>query len=261
MRFSITGGSDVTGSAERAPLRPALFDRLAVGVITVANSSERADLSPIPSIKTGGRDAKSSLHRSFEEDPLIVGARNSEHEHDLPLSKPLRSGRQIAGLPAPRNEVGSVPAGPDALAESDEATISAPNSSRSAASGQAALSGECPEASPVDGARKGPSGTAATACKPGGGALLLITGDKDRACPVGGPTSSDPDPRTLAGADGRRSTPSLLAVGAKSDGASPPSSVGAASERNVGVHESRQAVPYSPWAVRRSSNSLRSTYP
>lgn len=40
MRFSITGGSDVTGSAERAPLRPALFDRLAVGEITVANSSD-----------------------------------------------------------------------------------------------------------------------------------------------------------------------------------------------------------------------------
>lgn len=40
MRFSITGGSDVTGSAERAPLRPALFDRLAVGVITVANSPD-----------------------------------------------------------------------------------------------------------------------------------------------------------------------------------------------------------------------------
>jgi len=73
--------------------------------------------------------------------------------------------------------------------------------------------------------------------------------------------SITPDPRTLAGADGRRSTPSLLAVGAKSDGASPPSSVGAASERNVGVHESRQAVPYSPWAVRRSGNSLRSIYP
>jgi len=100
--------------------------------------------------------------------------------------------------------------------------------------------------------------------------------------------SITPDPRTLAGADGRRSTPSLLAVGAKSDGAKPPSSVGAASERNVGVHESRQAVPYShsqvpsprpadkpeadtllpsvsgaysPWAVRRSSNSLRSIYP
>lgn len=73
--------------------------------------------------------------------------------------------------------------------------------------------------------------------------------------------SSNPDPRTLAGADGRRSTPSLFAVGVKSDGASPPSSVGAASERNVGAHESRQAVPYSPWAVRRSSNSLRSIYP
>lgn len=73
--------------------------------------------------------------------------------------------------------------------------------------------------------------------------------------------SITPDPRTLAGADGRRSIPSLLTVGAKSDGASPLSSVGAASERNVGVHESRQAVTYSPWAVRRSSNSLRSIYP
>lgn len=59
------------------------------------------------------------------------------------------------------------------------------------------------------------------------------------------PNSSNPDPRTLAGADGRRSIPSLLAVGAKSDGVAASSSVGAASERNVGVHESRQAVPYS----------------
>lgn len=35
------------------------------------------------------------------------------------------------------------------------------NSPGSAARGQAALSGECPEAPPMDGARKGPSGTAA----------------------------------------------------------------------------------------------------
>jgi len=102
------------------------------------------------------------------------------------------------------------------------------------------------------------------------------------------PNSSNPDPRTLAGADGRRSTPSLFAVGVKSDGGCTPSSVGAASERNVGVHESRQAVPYShsqvpsprpadkpeagsllpsvsgaysPWTVRPSNNSLRSIYP
>lgn len=42
MRFSITGGSDVTGSAERAPFVARPFDRLAGGVITVANSPERA---------------------------------------------------------------------------------------------------------------------------------------------------------------------------------------------------------------------------
>lgn len=43
MRFSITGGRDVTGSAERAPLRPALINLLAVGVITVANSPDGAN--------------------------------------------------------------------------------------------------------------------------------------------------------------------------------------------------------------------------
>lgn len=234
------GGTDVIGSAERAPLRPAPFDRLAVGEITAANSS------------------------------------------------------------------GSV------------------------ASGQAALSGECPEAPPVDGAHKGPSGTAATACKSGGGALPLITGDKDRDLPVGGPTDShhcagaycevgfpasmaapvlmqephveaegqgrvmqehgreegsqsrlpsdpvenkadgpsviaavfsSPDPRTSEGADGHLGIPSPNVAGAKSDSADPLSSVGPAQGLDHGYRQLGQVVSYSPWTVRRSSNSLRSTYP
>ena len=185
MRFSITGGSDVAGSAERAPLRPALFDRLAVGVITVVNSPERANEVPV-----SGRSSAHEDDAKSREDPNRL--------HDW----------------RDRAEIARVTAGETA-----------------------------PLVSPPYVVRQ-------------------ITGDKDRVLfPVGGPTSSDPDPRTLAGADGRRSTPSLLAVGVKSDGASLPSSVGTASERNVGVHESRQAVTYSPWAVRRSSNSLRSTYP
>lgn len=148
MRFSITGGSDVTGSAERAPFGLDQFDRLAVGVITVANSPERA---------TENRDAVTGV---------VFAAGKAD--------KPYCAASPLSGGPVP---------------------------------------------------------------------------------------FLSPDPRTLAGADGRRSTPSLLAVGAKSDGVAASSSVGASSERNVGVHESRQAVPYSPWAVRRPSNSLRSTYP
>lgn len=178
MRFSITGGRDVTGSAERAPLRPALIDRLAVGVITVANSPERATEVPASGRSSAREDdAKSGSDRNPVDAALVTAGETA------PLVSPPYVVRQI-------------------------------------------------------------------------------TGDKDRVLfPVGGPTSSNPDPRTLAGADGRRSTPSLLAVGAKSEGVAASSSVGAASERNVGVHESRQAVTYSPWTVRRPSNSLRSVYP
>lgn len=186
MRFSITGGSDVTGSAERAPLRPALFDRLAVGVITVANSD--------PVAKASEDNGRISAPMSGE----VSRPHGADHARGTPLAI-RRDGSERRSPDSP---------------------------SRSLTSSQAAVK---PEADTL---------------------LPFVSG-----------ASSNPDPRTLAGADGRRSTPSLLAVGAKSDGVAASSSVGAASERNVGVHESRQAVPYSPWAVRRSSNSLRSVYP
>lgn len=98
---------------------------------------------------------------------------------------------------------------------------------------------------------------------------------------------SSPDPQTLAGADGRRSTPTPNAAGAKSDSADPLSSVGPAPRLDHGYRQLGQAVTnshspdgladtpeaasqsprpavsgsYSPWATRPSTNSLRSTYP
>lgn len=70
MRFSITGGRDVTGSAERAPLRPTLFDRLAVGVITVANSN--SDAPPPPGASEQPEARTSSLAFSGAYSPWQV---------------------------------------------------------------------------------------------------------------------------------------------------------------------------------------------
>lgn len=75
MRFSITGGSDVTGSALRAPLRPALFDRLAVGVITVANSPERARNEPAAAAEVAG---------DYLREPLAAAAGQIIWEGDAP---------------------------------------------------------------------------------------------------------------------------------------------------------------------------------
>jgi len=175
MRFSITGGSDVTGSAERAPFVARPFDRLAVGVITVANSPERANEN---------RDAVTGV---------VFAAGKAD--------KPYCAASPLSGGPVP---------------------------------------------------------------------------------------FLSPDPQTLAGADGRRSTPRSNAAGAKSGSSHRLSLVGPATEpgyrcRKFGqaVTNSHSQVPaprpadkpeadtllpsvsgaYSPWAVRRSSNSLRSIYP
>lgn len=56
MRFSITGGGDVTGSAQRAPSLGCPFDRLAVGVITAANSEKRGDVTG--AVVTAGKAEK-----------------------------------------------------------------------------------------------------------------------------------------------------------------------------------------------------------
>ena len=60
MRFSITGGSDVTGSAERAPFVARPVDRLAVGEITVANSEHRGGNGPAVPVDAGAPSASVS---------------------------------------------------------------------------------------------------------------------------------------------------------------------------------------------------------
>lgn len=70
-----------------------------------------------------------------------------------------------------------------------------------------------------------------------------------------------PDPLTSEGADGRPCIPSSDAAGAKSGSSHRLSLVGPAPAPGHLDRKSEQAVPYSPWTVRRSSNYLRSTYP
>lgn len=121
----------------------------------------------------------------------------------------------------------------------------------------------------------------------GSAARALCTFDRLAAGVITAAVSS-PDPRTLAGADGRWSTPRSNAAGAKSGSCHRLSLVGRAFDPEHGYRKFDQAVtyshsqvsvprpadkpeadtllpsvsvPYSPWAVRRSSNSLRSIYP
>ena len=148
MRFSITGGSDVTGSAERAPFVARPIDRLAVGVITVANS---------PDMGTMNRDAVTGV---------VFAAGKAD--------KPYCAASPLSGGPVP---------------------------------------------------------------------------------------FFSPDPLTSEGADGRPCIPSSDAAGAKSGSFHRLSLVGPAPAPGHLDRKSEQAVPYSPWAVRRSSNSLRSIYP
>lgn len=161
MRFSITGGSDVIGSAERAPFVARPIDRLAVGVITVANSPDW--------VRAPQHDRRISRGDDFAGDAwmdrqtgtiryVVVGQSPGGENPVLPFQAKASedngaTGRARDETPADRmaGEASRVDAGRTASATSehgrDGSERRAPNSpSRSLTSSQAAVK---PEADPL----------------------------------------------------------------------------------------------------------------
>lgn len=180
-----------------------------------------------PNSHEKGGEYGESVHLLRECPDLILRRRLERiHEHDRSEPRSLRSGRQIDGLPAPRN--GAVSVQFDRLAVG---VITAANSPERATRGESrGFKSRRDQTVP-----SGPSRAAVWS-----------------ADPIGEVAGSNP--ARLAGSSVRSERPTLF-----------PSRSLTSSQAAV-KPEADTLLPsvsgaYSPWAIRRSSNSLRSIYP